>query len=120
LPGVQRSSTVVAHVLIGGVSVSVDVLLLLLLHRVVGLALATVLAFGASVVVNFVLNRALHLRGERSHRQVLRYAGLLAVNAAVTVGIVTAGHEVYLEAKLLAVAITTTWNLPLYRRWVFA
>jgi putative flippase GtrA len=109
----------VAHVFIGGVSLAVDVALLVALHTRLGLGLATALAFGASVVVNYLLNRALHLRGDRSHRQLLRYGTLLGANAAVTLAIVTAGHRWYLEAKLLAVAVTTTWNYPLYRRWVF-
>jgi putative flippase GtrA len=110
----------VAHVLVGGVSLAVDVVLLVALHRALGLTAATVIAFGVSVVANFTLNRALHLRGKRSHEQILRYGALLGGNVLVTLGIVTAGHRWYLVAKLVAVAVTTTWNLPLYRRWVFA
>jgi putative flippase GtrA len=110
----------VAHVLIGGVSLATDVALLIALHGALGVPVATLVAFLASVGVNFSLNRWLHLRGERSHRQVLRYGALLGLNAAVTLVIVSAGHRWYLEAKLLAVAVTTTWNFPLYRFWVFA
>ena len=112
--------SIVRHVGIGGVSLLVDLGLLALLHTVMPLAVATLLAFGASVVVNFTLNRALHDTGPRSSRQVLRYGALLGTNAAVTVAIVSAGHRWYLGAKLLAVAVTTCWNYPLYRRWVFA
>ena len=110
----------VAHVLIGGASLLVDVALLALLHQVMPLPLATLLAFGSSVVVNFSLNRSLHLEGRKSHRQLVRYGALLGVNAGVTLAIVTSGHRWYLEAKLVAVGITTCWNFPLYRRWVFA
>jgi putative flippase GtrA len=117
---VRPRSSFLAHVVVGGVSLAVDVVLLVALHRVLGLTAATVIAFGASVAVNFTLNRALHVRGERSQEQLLRYGALLGGNALVTLGIVTAGHRWYLVAKFVAVAVTTTWNFPLYRRWVFA
>ncbi|MCW2709573.1 MAG: putative rane protein [Frankiales bacterium] len=116
-----------AHALIGGVSLLVDLGLLVLLHGIVGLPLlpATATAFAASVVVNFTLNRALHLAGPGAgtHRQLLRYGTLLGANAVVTLGIVSFGQQArtpYLLSKLVAVALTTAWNFPLYRAWVFA
>jgi putative flippase GtrA len=116
-----------AHALIGGVSVLVDVGLLVVLHQVVGLPLlpATAAAFASSVVVNFTLNRGLHLEGPGAgtHRQLLRYGALLGANAVVTLGIVSLGQQArapYLLSKLAAVGLTTAWNFPLYRAWVFA
>ena len=108
-----------AHVLVGGVSLAVDVALLVVLHSPLGVPAATVIAFASSVVVNFLLNRAVHLQGAAHQRHLLRYGLLLGVNAVVTLAVVSAGHRWYLEAKLLAVALTTSWNFPLYRRWVF-
>ena len=108
-----------AHLVVGGVSLALDLLLLVALHGPLGVPAATAVAFASSVVVNFLLNRAVHLQGRARGRQVVRYGLLLGVNAAVTLAIVGAGHRFYLEAKLLAVAVTTSWNYPLYRRWVF-
>jgi putative flippase GtrA len=116
-----------AHALIGGVSLLVDLGLLVLLHGVLELPLlpATATAFAASVVVNFTLNRALHLAGPGAgtHRQLLRYGALLGANAVVTLALVSLSQQLrapYLLGKLAAVALTTVWNFPLYRFWVFA
>jgi putative flippase GtrA len=114
------------YVVVGGVSVVVDVGLLALLHEFYGvpLGVATSVAFCTAVVVNFLLNRtAMSSRGSRglaSHAW--RYGSLVVANYVITLAVVTtAGHVngLYLVAKLAVVAGSTSWNFLLYRHWVF-
>lgn len=115
-----------AYLAVGLLSVGVDVGLLVLLREVVQapLALATAVAFGASVLVNFTLNRLTFATATSAAVGVhaLRYGSLVAANWAVTVLVVTLAPTVgvpYLVAKLGIVAASTVWNFLLYRSWVF-
>lgn len=115
-----------AYLSIGLLSVAVDVGLLVLLREVgqVPLALATAVAFGVSVLVNFTLNRLTFATATSAAVGVhaLRYGSLVAANWAVTVLVVTLAPTVgvpYLVAKLAVVAAMTVWNFLLYRSWVF-
>ena len=120
-------SGLLAYLLVGGLSVAVDAGLLVLLVEAGGVPVgpASALAFAASVVVNFALNRRLAGgRGaERLGGQALRYGLLLLANLLVTVAVVSGGAALgvpYLLAKAVVVALSTAWNFVLYRRWVFA
>ncbi len=114
------------YLIIGGVTVVVDIGLLALLHEVYGLSLglATTVAFCTAVTVNFLLNRtAMSSRGSQGLMQhALRYGSLVAANYVITLAVVTtAGHvgDRYLVAKVVVVAGSTLWNFLLYRHWVF-
>jgi putative flippase GtrA len=115
------------YLVVGGVTVVVDIGLLALLHEVYGvsLGLATTVAFCSAVTVNFLLNRtAMSSRGSQGLMQhALRYGSLVAANYVITLAVVTtAGHvgDRYLVAKVAVVAGSTLWNFLLYRHWVFA
>ncbi len=115
------------YLVVGGVTVVVDIGLLALLHEVYGvsLGLATTVAFCTAVTVNFLLNRtAMSSRGSQGLMQhALRYGSLVAANYVITLAVVTtAGHvgDRYLVAKVAVVAGSTLWNFLLYRHWVFA
>jgi putative flippase GtrA len=124
-PRLQRQLLV--YLLVGGLTVVVDVGLLALLHESGGvpLGVATTVAYCTAVVVNFLLNRtAMSSRDSRGWtRHALRYGSLVAANYVITLTVVTtAGHlsaEWYLVAKLAVVAGSTSWNFLLYRHWVF-
>lgn len=121
-----RAHGALAYLAIGLLSVGVDVGLLVLLREVVGvpLAVATAVAFGTSVLVNFALNRSVFATSTSAAVGVhaLRYGGLVVANWAVTVLVVALAPSVgvpYLLAKLGVVAASTVWNYALYRSWVF-
>lgn len=116
------------YLVVGGLTVVVDVGLLALLHEAYGVPLgaATTVAFCTAVVVNFLLNRtAMSSRGSRGLTQhALRYGSLVVANYVITLVVVTTvGHvsaRWYLAAKLAVVAGSTSWNFLLYRYWIFA
>jgi putative flippase GtrA len=123
-PRLQRQ--LLCYLVVGGLTVVVDIGLLALLHESfrVPLGLATTVAFGTAVVVNFLLNRtAMSSWGSRGLTQhALRYGSLVLANYVITLAVVTtAGHvgDRYLVAKVAVVAGSTAWNFLLYRHWVF-
>ena len=114
------------YLVVGGLSVVVDIGLLALLHETFGvpLGVATTVAFCTAVVMNFLLNRtAMSSWGSRGLTQhALRYGSLVVANYVITLAVVTAVGQVsywYLVAKLAVVAGSTSWNFLLYRHWVF-
>ncbi len=116
-----------SYLVVGGLTVVVDMVLLGLLHEFSGvpLGVATTVAFCAAVVVNFLLNRTVMSSWGSSGltQHALRYGSLVAANYVITLGVVTTagpvGHR-YLVAKVAVVAVSTVWNFLLYRHWVFA
>jgi putative flippase GtrA len=122
--GLQRQ--LLCYVVVGGLSVVVDVGLLVLLHEsfAVPIGIATTVAFSISLVLNFLLNRtAMSSWGTRGLTQhALRYASLVVANYVITLVVVTTVAHVstrYVVAKLAVVAGSTSWNFLLYRHWVF-
>lgn len=115
------------YLLVGGLTVVVDVGLLALLHESFGvpLGVATTVAYSTAVVVNFLLNRtAMSSRESRGlTRHALRYGSLVLANYVITLAVVTTAGQLsaewYLVAKLAVVAGSTSWNFLLYRHWVF-
>ena len=114
------------YLVVGGLTVVVDIGLLAILHESYGvpLGVATTVAFCTAVVVNFLLNRtAMSSWGSRGLMQhALRYGSLVVANYVITLAVVTtAGHvgDRYLVAKVAVVAVLTSWNFLLYRHWVF-
>ena len=85
--------------------------------------LGTTIGFWTSVVLNFVLNRAVFSQGGASSvAHGARYGVLLGANYLVTLLIVHVGTSWGLPPvvpKTVAVALTTCWNFVLYRVWVF-
>lgn len=126
-PSRSGRAALLQYLVIGVLTVGVDVGLLVLLRDGIGLPipLAAALAFGTSVVVNFALNRLLHAGGGSGDLagHVWRYGVLLSGNLLLTVVVLTAAERAglpYLPVKLGIVAAMTCWNFLLYRHWVFA
>jgi putative flippase GtrA len=126
VPKLRLHYQLLCYLVVGGFSVVVDVGLLALLHEFYGvpLGVATTVAFGTAVVLNFLLNRTAMSSwgspGLASHA--LRYGSLVVANYVITLVVVTtAGHvnDRYLVAKVAVVAASTSWNFLLYRHWVF-
>lgn len=123
-----RAHSASRFVVVGAVSVAVDVGTLAFLHGGVGVPVipATVAAFALSSLVNFALNRTWTFTTGRDGRrgpQLARFYGLVVVNLGLTVGIVAGlvGLGVfYLAAKLVATVVVAALNYLAYRHWVFA
>jgi putative flippase GtrA len=115
------------YVVIGVCTVALDVGLLVFTHQVLGfpLAVATTVAYAASWLFNFSLNRywivGTEARGVTRHAA--RFTALVAANYAITVAVVTSADSwgvPYVVAKVAVVIASTSWNYLLYRHWVFA
>lgn len=126
LRGRGSRALLVRYLLIGGLSIVIDVSLLYVLHSIVGvqLGLATTIAFLTSLVFNFTCNRITMAGSETEQlmRHAFRYGLLVVANLAVTVAVVTGAQHMgvpYVAGKLAVVAASTCWNFVLYRRWVF-
>lgn len=108
----------------GAIGYSFDLGLLVLLHTVLGwrLSLATSVAFAATFVLNFWLNRAAFRAHGMVGPELVRYAGLVALTWGVTVG-VTSGLAVlglpYLVAKTASTVVIAGLNYAGYRWFVF-
>ena len=114
------------YLVIGVLSIGIDVGLLYSLHSIVGvqLSIATTIAFLSSVVFNFLCNRITMARGqaEQLMRHAYRYGVLVVANLCITAAVVSGAAHIgvqYVIAKLAVVAASTCWNFVLYRRWVF-
>jgi putative flippase GtrA len=110
---------------VGVLTVAVDLALLASLHSLLGvrLLLATTLAYGLSLIVNYSLNHAWAFDADGDHgRRVGRYAVLVGINYALTIAMVaglTHAGVYYLVSKVIAVAVGSVVNFFGYRFWVF-
>ena len=126
MPRLRWRRQLLCYLVIGSLTVVVDIGLLALLHESYGvpLGLATTVAFCTAVAVNFLLNRTvMSSRSSRGLTQhALRYSSLVVANYVITIAVVTAAGHVgdrYLVAKVAVIAGSTAWNFLLYRHWVF-
>jgi putative flippase GtrA len=115
----------VRFLVVGGLSVAVDVGSLYVLHGVlqVWLPVATATAYLVSFGVNFTLNRIWTFGSTGTpHGQLLRYGGLFTMNLGLTVVLVqflsTLGMP-YLLSKVCTTAVLSTMNYFVSRRWIF-
>jgi putative flippase GtrA len=121
-----RIRSVAGYLTIGLASVAVDFGLLVLLHERAGLGvrLSASVAFGTSLVFNFLLNRWTIIGTAARHfgGHAFRYGLLVLLNYIFLLACLTIAAKAgvsYLLAKGLVVIGSTLWNYVLYRRWVF-
>lgn len=122
--GLYRNA-IVRFLLVGGLSFALDLGLLALLHEVFAVALwiATPIAFGVSLVFNFLFQRIFTFRASnRGSISAVKYILLVLVNIIVS-DLVVQGFDAlgwsYVIGKITATALTTVWNYFLYRHWIF-
>jgi putative flippase GtrA len=119
------SAEFMRFVAVGVASFLVDFGLLYVFHgRLhVVLWLAAGLAFSASMVVNFFLNRIFTFGSSgRLHAESARYLCLVLLSLGATVLLVTGFTRLgcpYLVSKALSTTILAIVNFFVYRRWVF-
>lgn len=115
----------VRYLIVGGLSFVVDFGLLVLLHEVFDWAVgvATAVAFLASLVFNFAVQRKFSFESShKTHVSIVRYGLLVAANtvaSVVVVELLTPTVLGYMGGKVIATAAMTVWNFFLYRHWVF-
>ena len=116
----------VRYLVVGGTTFIIDFGLLISLHSSlgIGIAAATSVAYWASIIYNFVLNRYWTFdTGEKEslQRHITTYLMLLIVNYFFVVIFVSysSNHISYILAKAIAVAIQMVWTYPVYKKWIF-
>jgi putative flippase GtrA len=115
----------VKFLVVGVASFAIDLGLLALLHEVggVGLWIATPIAFLASLVFNFFVQRKFTFQsGARAHVSLLKYGILVVFNLVaidVIVNLFAASGMSYAVGKVVATVVTTAWNFLLYKYWIF-
>lgn len=120
-----RTGYLFKFLVVGGASFAIDLGLLALLHEVgnVDLWIATPIAFLASLVFNFFVQRKFTFQsGARAHVSFLKYGALVVFNLIATdviVNVVDASGHSYAIGKVLATVATTVWNFLLYKYWIF-
>jgi putative flippase GtrA len=120
-----ENSHLIKFLLVGGASFAVDLALLVILHEVFGVDLwiATPVAFLASLVFNFALQRSFTFRAQnRRHVSLLKYLALVVFNVLaidVIVNAFDAWGLSYSIGKAVATVLTTSWNFWLYKVWIF-
>lgn len=129
LPGAIRrvwGNSAVRYLAVGAFCFLVDVALLWCAHDLLGVPLpvATPIAFLASFVVTYTLQRVVSFASDsRMVPSVARYTALVIFNTLATTGIVWLVDQTgggWLLGKVAAVVATTVWNYFAYRYWVFA
>ena len=115
----------VKFLVVGGASFAIDLGLLALLHEVGGVDLwvATPIAFLASLVFNFLVQRKFTFRSSgRADVSLLKYGALVVFNVIATdvvVNVVDGAGYPYALGKVIATVATTVWNFLLYKHWIF-
>ncbi|WP_051687424.1 GtrA family protein [Microbulbifer sp. HZ11] len=113
-----------SFLLVGGLATGVQYLLLILLVEVVGMfaVMASVIAYGASAVINYLLNFYITFEGQAGHRQALpRFAGVVMVGLGVNTVSFTLLLILfpYLLAQVGATLVTLVCNFVLHQFWVY-
>lgn len=116
----------IRYLFVGGTTFLIDFSILFFLHEVVhfNLALATSIAYWASITFNFLLNRSWTFSAsekKKLHEHALFYGLLLSFNYLYTVIAVSIlSHFMYFGiAKLIAVITQVSWTYFLYKNYVF-
>ena len=114
------------YLFVGVSTVCIDIALLALLREKFkgGLLSAVSIAYWASIIYNFVLNRlwTFEAKAGMIPKQILQYGVLLFINYLVTLAIVSSiealGISEYI-GKIIALGITVSWTYFIYKKIVF-
>lgn len=121
----DRYGQVFKYLVVGGTSFVVDFGLLALLKSGLGAPawLAATLAFAISTALSFYLQRKVTFSADlHVGHSAVRYGVLLATNMILTGVIVQAFDQffdLYLVGKVVSTALTTLWNFPIMKFWVY-
>lgn len=116
---------VLKYLLVGGSAFVLDFGLLFILKSGLGAPawFAAIVAFAVSTVWSFYLQRRYTFSGDlHVGHSAFRYGVLLATNMVITAGIVEGfdrAFDLYLVGKVISTALTTLWNFPVMKFWVY-
>ncbi|NLA29305.1 MAG: GtrA family protein [Propionibacterium sp.] len=115
----------VRYLLVGGSAFVIDFGSLALLKSGFGVPawLSAAIAFALSTLYSFLLQRKFTFSADlRMGNSAIRYGILLAVNMALT-SVIVEGFDrffgLYLLGKIVSTALTTIWNFPIMKYWVY-
>lgn len=116
----------IRYLFVGGTSFVIDLGLLVLLHGhlKLNLAVSASVAYWASIIYNFTLNRWWTFsanENKKLHKHLVPYGILLGCNYLFTIFFVSIAsrHINYAAAKTLAVIIQTIWTYKIYKNVIF-
>ena len=117
----------VRYLFVGGSTFVLDIVMLYLLYESlsINLAVATSIAYWASITYNFILNRWWTFsasENKKLHEHAAAYLLLLGFNYIFTVVFVSlVSHYIYFGlTKVIAVAFQITWTYPIYKHVIFS
>ncbi len=116
---------IMKYLVVGGSAFVIDFGLLALLRSGLGLPawFSASVAFAVSTLYSFLLQRRVTFSADlHVGHSAVRYGILLAVNMLLTAGIVEAFDQffdLYLIGKVVSTTLTTLWNFPLMKYWVY-
>jgi putative flippase GtrA len=123
----SRVGEFVRFAIVGGIATAIQYALLILLVRMAaaGVIVASTIAYAASAVVNYSINRDFTFRSRRTHldafpKFVIVCVGGLLLNAALMLLFNEAIGLHYLLAQVLSTIATLFWNFALNRTWTFS
>ncbi|UVJ38302.1 GtrA family protein [Arthrobacter sp. CJ23] len=120
-----RNSHLVKFLIVGVASFAIDLGILALLHdgAHVDLWIATPVAFAASLVFNFYVQKKFTFEsGAKAHVSFLKYGSLVVFNLIATdviVNVIAGAGHAYAIGKIVSTLATTGWNFLLYKYWIF-
>nr|WP_300145575.1 GtrA family protein [Propionicimonas sp.] len=121
-PAVQQ---MIRYLLVGGSAFVLDFGLLALLRSGLGVPawLAAAVAFAVSTLFSFLLQRRFTFSADlHVGNSAIRYGFLLATNMVLT-SLIVEGFDRYLDSylvgKIISTALTTLWNFPIMKFWVY-
>ncbi|MEA5122000.1 MAG: GtrA family protein [Propionibacterium sp.] len=115
----------VRYLLVGGSAFVIDFGSLALLKSGLGVPawLSAAIAFALSTLYSFLLQRRFTFSADlHLGNSAVRYAILLTVNMVLTALIVEGFDrylDLYLFGKVISTAVTTIWNFPIMKFWVY-
>lgn len=117
-------SSLIRYLFIGGSSFLIDFGLLFLFYEILGVKLwiSTGIAFLASFVFNYSLQRVFSFSSQSNHGlSLVKYIGLVVFNTLATIAIVAFLDQflAWQVGKVVATIATTAWNYLAYRYIVF-
>ncbi len=123
LPPVAQQ--MVRYLLVGGSAFVIDFGSLALLKSGLGVPawLSAAIAFALSTLYSFLLQRKFTFSADlHVGNSAVRYGILLAANMVLTAVIVEGFDrhlDLYLVGKVVSTALTTVWNFPIMKLWVY-
>ncbi|HSW66703.1 MAG TPA: GtrA family protein [Bacillota bacterium] len=118
--------SLIRYIAIGGSTFALDLGILILLHGFLGVnvLVAATISYWGSTIFNFLANRFWTFGATNTHiaKHAVSYGVLLGVNYLFTLGFIAITTHFglhYTIAKIVSVAIQTSWTYVIYKKVIF-